>query len=144
MFPSRTRLLHSSNVPQTHPDVLEEPRAHDIGGVFGQNTAFVLGGVVIVVKEVQVLVKLQLELNADRHRTMESTLSFVPDRAPAPQCSGSVSGSTVRDDYLIVLDAYCPWRQSLCYHLALRSDDCNWLVHCATWKHTHTQLYTTC
>lgn len=39
--------------------------------------------------------------------------------------------------YLIVLDAYCPGRQSLCYHLALRSDDCNRLIHGATWN-THT------
>lgn len=53
------------DVWRTHPDVLEEPRAHDVGGVFGKNAAFVLGGVVVVIEEVQVLVELQLELNTN-------------------------------------------------------------------------------
>lgn len=43
--------------------MLEEPRAHDVGGVFGQNAALVLGRVVVVIEEVQVLVELQLELS---------------------------------------------------------------------------------
>lgn len=47
---------------RTHPDVLEEPGAHDVGGVFGQDAALVLGGAVVVIEEVQVLVELQLEL----------------------------------------------------------------------------------
>lgn len=46
----------------THPDVLEEPGAHDVGGVLGQDAALVLGGAVVVVEEVEVLVELQLQL----------------------------------------------------------------------------------
>lgn len=49
-------------VAHTHPDVLEEPGAHDVGGVLGQDATLVLGGAVVVVKEVQVLVELELEL----------------------------------------------------------------------------------
>lgn len=41
--------------------------------------------------------------------------------------------------YLIVLDAYCPGRKSLCYHLALRSYNCDWLVHSPAWN-TNTQF----
>lgn len=46
----------------THPNVLEEPGAHDVGGVLGKDATLVLGGAVVVVEEVQVLVELQLEL----------------------------------------------------------------------------------
>lgn len=49
----------------THPDVLEEPGAHDVGGVFGKDAAFVLGGVVVVIEQVDVLVELQLKLSTD-------------------------------------------------------------------------------
>lgn len=55
--------------------MLEEPRAHDVGGVFGKNAAFVLGGVVVVIEEVQVLVELQLELNTNP-RSQLTAVSF--------------------------------------------------------------------
>lgn len=34
-----------------HHEVLEEPGAHDVGGVFGQNAPLVLGLLVLAVKE---------------------------------------------------------------------------------------------
>lgn len=52
----------------THPDVLEEPGAHDVGGVLGKDTALVLGGAVVMVEEVQVLVELQLELQQQNNK----------------------------------------------------------------------------
>lgn len=55
-------------VAWTHPDVLEEPGAHDVGGVLGQDAALVLSGAVVVVEEVQVLVELELELQQQNHK----------------------------------------------------------------------------
>lgn len=65
---------------------------------------------------------------------------FAPFNASTPHFRNTGSASQSHGEregekeYLIVLDAYCPGRQSLCYHLALRSDDCNRLVHRATWN----------
>lgn len=68
------------------------------------------------------------------------SISFCPEVI----LSSSLTVTEREMHYLIVLDAYCPGRQSLCYHLALRSDDCNRLIHRAAWNkhtHTHTALY---
>ena len=63
----------SSWVPtSTHPDVLEEPGAHDVGGLLGQDPAFVLGGVLLVAEGVQVLVELELELRDDTETHTET------------------------------------------------------------------------
>lgn len=59
----------------TDPNMLKEPGAHDIGGMFGQNTTLGLGGVVIMIKQIQVLVKLQLELNINTLIRYVSNLS---------------------------------------------------------------------
>lgn len=56
----------------THPDVLEEPGAHDVGGVLGQDAALVLGGAVVVVEEVEVLVELQLQLQQHNNNNKPS------------------------------------------------------------------------
>lgn len=67
------------DVGGTHPDVLEEPRAHDVGGVLGQDAAFVLRGVVVVIEEVQVLVELQLELK--RNEISIRSIRLINDRS---------------------------------------------------------------
>ena len=45
--------------------MLEEPGAHDVGGLLGQNPTLVLGRVFLVAERIQVLVELQLELRED-------------------------------------------------------------------------------
>lgn len=72
---------------RTHPDVLEEPRAHDVGGVFGKDAAFVLGGVVVVIEEVQVLVELQLELNTNPRSQLMAVSSDMLQFSVEPQTS---------------------------------------------------------
>lgn len=69
-------------VARTHPDVLEEPGAHDVGGVLGQDAALVLGGAVVVVEEVQVLVELQLELQQQNKRQPRGEVVHSGNTAP--------------------------------------------------------------
>lgn len=71
-------LTHQLTRAHTHPDVLEKPRAHDVGGVFGQDAAFVLRRGVVMIEKIQVLMKLQLELRRDNpcYITHTNTPSF--------------------------------------------------------------------
>lgn len=40
----------------SYPDVLEKPGAHDVGGMFGQDTPLVLGGAIVLMQDAQVLI----------------------------------------------------------------------------------------
>lgn len=52
-------------------NVLEKPGTHDIGGLFGKNTAFVFRRAVICTEETQVLIELKLKLPIEKHTVGE-------------------------------------------------------------------------
>lgn len=54
-----------------HPDVLEEPRTHDAGGVLGQNAPLGLRRVFVLTQEAEVLVQLQLKLGTHTQSGLE-------------------------------------------------------------------------
>ena len=116
--------------------MLEEPGAHDVGGLLGQNPALVLGGIFLVAEGVQVLMELQLELRAGTQRhthyfKMEIALNLNSLHAAKKKtdkeritdalsvhllllrwCASSRVSASV-GLHLVVLDSYRPGRDGL-------------------------------
>ena len=52
--------MNEFSITRSHHEVLEEPGAHDVGGMFGENTTLVFRRAVISAEETQILIQLQL------------------------------------------------------------------------------------